>query len=533
MRLALAIAALACMLGALASRAEAGVYEVRSCGANSASAYALTNPSPGTMTTAVQCPPSAGALLAGLFAAPTTGTFTSDAAWSGWTISTPPGLTLRRLDVHRSLGTRRDFWKAVVRTADGAELESCALGDLVVCQHGDPGGDTSAAYVGLNTRGVTFAIECHTAPTGLTCPGRTLPQAWVAIYSSVALVDDPAPPVLEPLSGALVAPGWHSGVEAVSVDATDVSGIKRLSLIADETTLYDQPQTCDMSRMQPCPPSKREAVTVDTSRLPDGTHELQAVATDAADQAGTATAVLKVDQHAPDKPTGLSVERNPDGTVALAWANPDQGTAAPIVAARYEICDAAASNCVAGETVSGRDVARVQSLVIPAGEHVVRVWLLDEAGNVDPASAAVISVDPSTISARRAVDMNPPVLLPDGPAPSARLRITRARRTGSTLTLSGTVARAATATITAEASRAKTSKPAAKARTKPRRGKWSVRVKLTPALRTASSMYLSVTYAGQQSFRKTTLHRRLSKKPLRRGSTATEFSVESGSAPRH
>jgi hypothetical protein len=219
--------------------------------------------------------------------------------------------------------------------------------------------------------------------------------------------------------------------------------------------------------------------------------------------------------------------------MALAWTNPDQGTAAPIVAARYEICDAAASSCVAGEPVAGRGVARIDSLVIPAGEHVVRVWLQDEAGNVDPAGAAVIAVDPTTISARRVVDTNPPVLLPDGPAPSPRLRVTRARRTGATLTVSGTVTRGATATIAAEVARTKTGKAVAKARTKPRRGRWSLRIRLTtPALRNTSAMYLSVVYAGQQTFRKTTLHRRLSKKPLRRGSTATEFSVESGSARR-
>jgi hypothetical protein len=242
--------------------------------------------------------------------------------------------------------------------------------------------------------------------------------------------------------------------------------------------------------------------------------------------------VLRIDRHAPEPPTGLTVERNTDGTFALAWTNPDQGTAAPITGARYEVCESAASNCVAGELVAGRDITRIGSVSLPSGEHVVKVWLQDEAGNVDSATAAALTVDPATISARRAVDTNPPVLLPDGPAPSPRLRVTRARRSGATLTLSGTVTRGATARIAAEVARTKTGKAVAKARTKPRRGKWSLRIRLTPALHKASAMYLSVTFAGQQSFRKTTLHRRLSRKPPRRGSTGTEFSVESGSAPR-
>ena len=66
-------------------------------------------------------------------------------------------------------------------------------------------------------------------------------------------------------------------------------------------------------------------MVVDTARLEDGTYELNAVATDAADQAGTATTVLKVDRHAPAMPENLAVERNPDGTMTFVWTNPAQG----------------------------------------------------------------------------------------------------------------------------------------------------------------------------------------------------------------
>ena len=161
-------------MATIASGADAGVYEVRSCGASAASAYAPTNRSPGTMATGAQCPPVAGTLLSGLFAAPTAGTFTPDGLSSGWTVSTPAGLTLRRLDVHRSIGTRRSNWKAVVRTAEGAELESACSASSSNASGAIRPDDSSATYAGLSTRGVTFSIECHTDPVGLTCPGRTL-----------------------------------------------------------------------------------------------------------------------------------------------------------------------------------------------------------------------------------------------------------------------------------------------------------------------------------------------------------------------
>ena len=521
------VAASVLVLALAETNAIATVYEVHSCGTTASDAFTWTNSQSGTFNAATQCPRLSSEPLSGIFATPRTGTATPDGESAAWRIAAPAGLMLTRLDVQRYLGTRRASWKVHVRTGEGVLLEECKLDGEAECSRGDPTGDTATSYSGFATRSVTFAIECDTDPVGATCSGRSTPQAWIAIYSSVALVDDPAVPVVEPLAGALLGPGWHNEAGRVAMAASDVSGIKRLRLLAGDTVLYDQMQSCDFSRMQPCPTSKRESVTLETSALSDGTHELKAVATDAADQPATATAVLRIDRHAPEPPTGLIVERNPDGTFALTWTNPDQGTAAPITGARYEVCDSAGSNCVAGGLVTGRAITRIGSVALPAGENVVKVWLQDEAGNVDPATAAVLAVDPASISARRVVDTNPPVLLPDGPAPSPRLRVTRARRTGATLTVSGTVTRGATATIAAEVARTKTGKAVVKARTKPRRGKWSLRIRLTPALRKTSAMYLSVTYAGQQSFRKTTLHRRLSKKPPRRGSTATEFSVES------
>ena len=340
---------------------------------------------------------------------------------------------------------------------------------------------------------------------------------------------DPAPPAVAPLTGTLVAPGWHSGVEPVNLSATDASGVKSLSLVAGDTRLLDSQQTCDYSRMQPCPASLQQTVSVDTAKLTDGTYELKETATDAADQPGTQTATLKVDRHAPEKPTDLAVERNPDGTLAFAWTNPDQGTAAPISGARYEVCDALGVGCVAGGLIAGPNIARLGAVSIPAGEHVVRVWLQDEAGNADSAGAATITVDPSTITARRTVETNPPVL-ESGPAPSASLRITKARQNGSTLTLTGTIAKKATATLTARVSKGRTTKTLATAKTKPKAGKWTLKVKLTSTLRRSNTMYVRVAFAGQSSYAKATALRKLSKRPKSSGNTAQEFSLESRSA---
>jgi hypothetical protein len=269
----------------------------------------------------------------------------------------------------------------------------------------------------------------------------------------------------------------------------------------------------------------RTTFSVDTSKLPDGTYDLIATATDAAGQEGTAAGVLRVDQSAPAAPSQLLIARNADGTYALSWTNPNQGTASPIVAARVQVCEAA--GC--GETTvrGGRDINQIGSIALPAGERTIKVWLEDEAGHAEQGNAVALTVDPSTVEAPGVLDTRPPVLLPTGLAPSPRLRVTKAKRAGAILTLSGTIVRGASASIRADVSRRRNTASLAGARTKPKKGRWSLRVRLTTGLRRANTFYVGVVYAGQQSFRKTTLHRRLSKKPLRRGSTATEFSVES------
>jgi hypothetical protein len=267
-------------------------------------------------------------------------------------------------------------------------------------------------------------------------------------------------------------PGWHNGVIALDLAATDASGVKSMRVSAGPITFFERSQVCDYTRMQPCPASLRASIAVDTSTLADGTYALTAVATDAADQAGTATTELKVDRHAPEAPRDLAVERVADGTMAFTWTNPDQGTAAPPAAAHYEVCDALGGACTAS-VVAGQDIARLGSVAVPGGRHLIRVWLQDEAGNADRANAASLIVDPSSVAMPRAITLNPPVL---ETAAAPGFRVTSARRSGSTLVLSGTIAKAATARITAKVSHGTASSAA---RTRPKRGRWSIKVKLT------------------------------------------------------
>ena len=502
-RLTLLLATAALLSVGAPASARAGTYEVRSCGASSPQAFTLANESPSTIAVGSQCPQTGSQLLSGMYAGVAKDGFTLARTGATWTIAAPAGLELQRLDVKRALGRISAAWRVTASTPVRV-LEACDQGDPTVCRLGGAGGE-QVAYTDLHAPSVSFRLECRPpAPDDdLACVGRNSTQAWVALYSSTARVEDPAPPALEPLN---VSPGWHNGVEPVTVAAADASGVKSLSVSAGATKLFERRLPCDYSRMQPCPAAARESVAIDTSKLDDGTYELKATATDAADQAGAATAVLKVDRHAPEPPQELAVARNADWTMAFVWTNPGQGTAAPVAAAHYEICDALGAVC-AEAVVTGGGIARLDSVAVPAGPHVVRVWLQDEAGNADRANAATLTFDPSSVSTPRAINLNPPVLTGAG-APV--FRVTSARRRGSTLTLSGTIARSASARISAKVAHGRAS---ASARTNPRRGRWSVNLKLTAALRRASTFSVTLTYAGQTAFRKSTIRRRLTKRP--------------------
>ena len=365
--------------------------------------------------------------------------------------------------------------------------------------------------------------------------GSSLQSAWIAVYGATITIEDPAPPTVSALSGSITSPGWHKGTDTASFSASDASGVKQLRLLAGATELARHDQACDYGRMQPCAAQASTAVSIPMSQVPDGTHELRAVAVDAAGQEGAVVGTLRVDRSAPEPPVNVAAERAEDGTYTLTWKNPAQGAAAPIVAAHFALCDALGKNCEPAGESRGTGIERAVGVKLPGpeGSRTLRVWLEDEAGNVDATDSAALPVDTGARAMPRVIDTNPPVLLPSGPEPSPRLRITRARRSGSTLTVSGTIARAASARIEAQVSRSRTGKPVlAKARVTPRRGKWTARVKLPRSLRNGRAMYLAVKYAGQSEYRATTLRRRLTEKAAlpdaRRMSSAWRHAGRSG-----
>ncbi|MDA0181314.1 hypothetical protein OJ997_13490 [Solirubrobacter phytolaccae] len=523
-----AIGLMVAALAACATVAHAGVYDVRLCASGAADPAWVSQSTASSLSATRQCQAQANAQISGFAVRDRSGVPTTAAGGEAtWSLRPPAGATIRALSLQRFLGNRSG-WEAAIVTAEGTALETCPIVSGFVCSRGAAaGGANSVTFGSLATSGITFRLKCV---AGSSCiNGSDDPRGWVAVYGGTARVEDPALPVIGAFSGTFGDAGWHKGSDTVGVSATDASGVKQLRIVVRGIELGRKDGACDYTRMQPCPSALDGTFSFDTSRVVDGTHELQAIAADASDQTAVVTGTLRVDRNAPLAPKDLSVTAADDGSYDVKWVNPDQGTASPIVAARYAICDPAPGlTCQPAQRVAGPGIAKLSGVTV-TGKGTFRLWLEDEAGNVDPGNSSVAPVDPGLRTNPRVLDTNPPILLPSGPTPASKLKIGKARRSGSTLTLSGTIARGASARISAQLARSKSGKAIASGRTSPRTGKWTIKVKLSSTLRRAGAIYLTLTFAGQDNFRKTTIKRKLSRRSTSGGSsTANEFSVETG-----
>ena len=224
-----------------------------------------------------------------------------------------------------------------------------------------------------------------------------------AIRGLTFTIDDPTRPTAT-LRGAFTAGGWLRGVQSVQFSAADAgSGVSSSETLVDGAVRGETSHPCETAtisgqrrgtRMQPCRTGADGTHSINTTRLSDGPHRISNCTTDfAGNRACSAEATLKSDNTAPSAPRGLAVEGG-DGwrsvnSFDLVWSDPDQGVAAPVTGSRHRITgpEGFDSGTVAGS--AGAAGARIPGLTVrSAGEYGVSVWLVDAAGNENPAASA-------------------------------------------------------------------------------------------------------------------------------------------------
>src|SRR4051812_20845126 len=332
----------------LSERAEAGTYEVLSCGAAGGTnrAWTAMNEDPTSLRIDDSCSQLSGGPEDGLSATdripgPPGTAFGRQAFWR---VVAPSGGRISRLTAQYYLGQfSAGEWLPFIRTAEGVLLESCVpAGGQTTCERGqqtyDPFGPVGVYQV--DTSGLEVGVRC-TATAGECGTGATLHHAWTALYSARVQIMDPSPPALAAPAGALWNEGYHRGAETILVQASDNTGIRATRLRVDGFERGAAVRVCDFTLVVPCTNEPGATIVLDTRAIADGAHQLGVVAEDAALNVTSMARTIVVDNGAPAAPAfvtldGSSAPRTTN-SFGVRWRNP-AGQVAPIAVARWSLC---------------------------------------------------------------------------------------------------------------------------------------------------------------------------------------------------
>ncbi|HSS05199.1 MAG TPA: Ig-like domain repeat protein [Solirubrobacterales bacterium] len=226
-------------------------------------------------------------------------------------------------------------------------------------------------------------------------------DSWSAVRALTITVEDDGGPGAW-IGGELTAGGWRHGSQGVAFSGNDDGGGVRFGetlLDGNRVALAEYP--CAMAnisgewrgaKMQPCLTGVSGGATIDTTRFSDGNHSLRHCTTDFAGNVGcTGDQAVGIDNNPPAHARNLTLAGG-DGwrrvdNFDFSWANPDQGPASPIWGAYWRITGPAGYD-TGVNLAPGRDIVAIADRTLPrVGVYAFQIWLRDEAGNANAASA--------------------------------------------------------------------------------------------------------------------------------------------------
>lgn len=319
----------------------------------------------------------------------------SGTRFARWRWVAPPGTAIT--------GVHGQWWHALrngfqhrVGTVDGGGFRALATADETRLWRDHFGSGFETPQRAFESR-----LLCA-RPEASSC--ALAPGSWSAVRAlTLTLVDTPAPRA--ELSGPLLASGWRRGATEVRFSDADVgSGVQAGVTRVDGRIHASAPFECAQvtaggetrgARMQPCAERRSGAVQLDTRRLPDGPHAVAHCAVDFAGNTGCAgPRTFLVDNHAPTTPLGLTAGGEawrPGSLFNVAWTNPGQERGSSIAGAGYRLLgDGYDSGPI---HIPGAGRSAIIGIPVPwPGTYTARVWLRDDAGNENEASAASVVV---------------------------------------------------------------------------------------------------------------------------------------------
>ncbi len=261
---------------------------------------------------------------------------------------------------------------------------------------------------------------------------------WNSTQPVVTVTDNQAPTITATGGSLLTSVGYQHGVITGTVSGADNSGVSSVRVYVDGNPIVQSAFSCDYTYAQPCPATATSpTLSLDTTRLADGTHRVQAAVVDAAgnETRGPLQALL-VSNHPPGPPIGAAVTNAPTGwtnhSATIAWKNPAAGPGLPIAGVAWIACRGADTTIpTAGCAVAHSQKTPLTSLdedirteAAFAGRrpdrYTVFVWLVDSSGAIDPTGAARVGFGYDDTAP------GPPTALKATPSSTARSFVIRA-----------------------------------------------------------------------------------------------------------
>jgi hypothetical protein len=339
------------------------------------------------------------------------------------TMTAPAGT---RFTTFRWAGTARrgDCRYALQLWADAHDIQPIPIKNVRANQNCPrPSRAQAAGYRSrtFNVTGTTRIVQraiCVGGQGRKTCSARS--SNYLRTYEAEVGIADVVAPTAAIIGDTPLARGeWVGGTQPLNYDASDNVGVRRADAIAGGLTRGSEQRPCAFATPEltfadrmPCPNGPGR-ISVDTSRLAEGSQALVVQVQDPASNVGDSPVVTaRIDNTAPSRVNvgvdGSDAWRNTND-FAVAWANPPEFDRAPITAANYKLCAVGASSCDRGEQARA-DISRLGIPVPGPGEWTLSLWRRDAAGNETEDAASV----PVTLR----YDPEPPQLAFEPPSPT-------------------------------------------------------------------------------------------------------------------
>ncbi len=287
-------------------------------------------------------------------------------------------------------------------------------------------GTTSPWYAGVNEvsvgglSGVSFLQWTVSCAGGSTCPvSETAYSSAYEVFSLDVILDDPTPPSVSNMSGAILAGGTVGGQQDISFRATDEgSGVYSAWIVVDgniavgPSIINTNGGACtnlgatkdglrSFLHPQPCPPSVSGLLTLDTAKLKDESHTASLYVDDAAGNSTVAAVWTFTSHNAPTIQTAPYVSGSPKvGSTLTAtngtFAAPPGAGPLSAISGQWMLCNAAGEKCSPISGATGMTYTPVESDASHAIIYRNTISDADGATSAESQPTSTVSEAPSS-----------------------------------------------------------------------------------------------------------------------------------------